>query len=128
MTLDLRSSERRVGRRWGRAEVSITVVVGVGNCVDGRRWEVGDDEEGEVRDGGARGWSGDSVGGLVMAGRTEVMREAEEGKESFTREAMREDFPVDSSPQIHIRTSWGKRLVSAVDGILWSEQGSYQLP
>ena len=42
---------------------------------------------------------------MVMAGRTEVMRVEEEGKESFTREAMREDLPVDSSPQMQMRTS-----------------------
>ena len=55
MTLDFRSSERRVGRRCGRAEVSMTVVDGVGNRVDVVGNEVDGEGDGGLRDDVARG-------------------------------------------------------------------------
>jgi len=74
--LDLRISLRNVVRSWGRADVSTIVVVT---------------------------FSGEPMlGGSVIWGRTDWILLAT--KTSLTREAIRLDLPVPSSPQTHMRT------------------------
>lgn len=82
MTFDFRISFRRVFRSCGKAEVSTIVVVT---------------------------FSGVPIlGGIVICGRTDCILLVT--KTSLTKEVMRLDFPVPSSPQTHIRTEASKLM------------------